>query len=273
MSSSAPATRADLLRQIVVLSAVSFMIVAAMVGSGLLGGTDVSELQDGALAADATVLAPAGPAFGIWSLIYLLLVGYAIWQALPSQRARARQRAAGWWIALTAVLNGCWLLAAQFTVLGLTVVAIVALLVALGFTFRILVGSRPASVGDRVLMDAMVGLHLGWVTLATVANVTAWLSRTVPASWGEQADVWGVAVLVVVAVIGAAIAAFSRGRPSPVAAMAWGLAWIAVARTSGEPTSTPVAVAAALAAVVVVAAAAVVAWRSNHREHRGIRSA
>lgn len=269
-ASDRPDTGRDLIRQIAVVSAVCFMIVAAMVGTGLLGGTNVRDLQGGALDADATVLAPGTPAFSIWSVIYLFMVGYAVWQASPRQRDRPRQRAAGWWIALTAVLNGGWLLAAQFTTLPLTVVAIVLLLAALGWTFRILVRRRPESVGDRVLMDATVGLHLGWVSLATVANITAWLSRTVPESWGAQADVWGVAVLVVVAAVGVGVAAFSRGRPSPILALSWGLAWIAIARTTDQPHSTPVAIAAVLVIVVVVAAAAVVAWRANGRETRGL---
>ena len=129
----------DLARQIVVISAVVFMIIAAMVGVGLFGGTNVRDLQGGALDADATVLAPGRQAFSIWSVIYLLMIAYAVWQALPGQRARQRQRRAGWWIALTAVLNGLWLLAAQFLNLFATVVAIVILLVALAATYRLLV--------------------------------------------------------------------------------------------------------------------------------------
>jgi len=269
-ASRVTARGSDLARQITVISSVVFMIIAAMVGVGLFGGTNVRDLQDGALSSDSTVLAPGTQAFSIWSVIYAFMIGYTIWQALPSQRTRDRQRLVGWWIALTAVLNGSWLLAAQFTTLPVTVVAIVALLAALGWTFRLLVLSRPQSIGDRLLMDATVGLHLGWVSLATVANVAAWLSRTVPASWGMQADVWGVAVLVVVAAVGVGIAAFSRGRPSPIVALSWGLAWIAIARSTDEPHSAPVAIAAVAVIVVVVAAAALVAWRSNGREHRGI---
>lgn len=263
----------DLVRQIAVISAVCFMIVAAMVGTGLLGGTNVRELQGGALDADSTVLAPGRPAFSIWSVIYAFMIGYTVWQALPGQRARERQRRVGWWIALTAVLNGGWLLAAQFTNLGTTVVAIVVLLAALGWTFRLLVRSRPQSFGDRALMDVTVGLHLGWVSLATVANITAWLSRTVPESWGEQADLWGAIVLVVVAAVGIAIALRSRGRLSPALAMAWGLMWIAIARGTGEPSSTTVSVTAAVVAAVIVLATVAVALTAGRRERHGIRAA
>ena len=64
----------------------------------------MQDLQGGALDADATYLAPARPAFSIWSAIYLGLIAYTVWQAMPGQRASSRQRALGWWIALTMVL-------------------------------------------------------------------------------------------------------------------------------------------------------------------------
>lgn len=265
---TAPTSGADIARQIAVISAVVFMIIAAMVGTGLLGGTNVRELQGGALDADATVLAPGRPAFSIWSVIYVLMVGYAIWQALPGQRGRARQRYAGWWVALTAVLNGVWLLAAQFTTLVLTVVAIVVLLAALGLTVRVLSVHRTESFADRLLLDGTVGLHLGWVALATVANVTAWLAAEVVPSMDAAAQtVWGVAVLVVVAVIGILVAVGTRGkRIAPPLAMAWGLVWIGVARLTGEPYAPAVAVAAFAAAVIVLAAPFAVTAARRRRE-------
>lgn len=253
--SEAP-TGADLARQIAVISAVVFMIIAAMVGTGFFGGTNVRDLQGGALDADATVLAPATPAFSIWSVVYLLTIGYAVWQALPSQRGRARQRRAGWWIAATAVLNGGWLLAAQFLTLPLTVVAIVLLLVVLGVTLRRLVAQRPESPVDLLLMDGAVGIHLGWVSLATVANITTWLAADVVAPMDADAQqLWGVLVLVVVALVGAAIAFGTDGRIAPALAMAWGLVWIGIARSTGEPHAPAVATTAFIVAAVVLAAA------------------
>jgi len=243
----------DLLRQIGVISAVCFMLIAALVGSGVFGGEDVDETQGGALDADSTVLAPDGPAFSIWSVIYVLMVAYAIWQALPSQRRRERQRRVGWWIAVTAVLNGLWLVAAQFVTLFATVVAIVLLLVALAITIRLLSRDPGDSPLDAVLMDVTVGLHLGWVALATVANVTAWLAADIaPESWGDAAEPVGIVVLVVVALIGVAAGIGTRGRLAPSLAMAWGLFWIGVGRTVGEPESPSVAIAAWVAAAAVL---------------------
>lgn len=247
----------DLARQIAVISAAVFMLIAALVGTGFFGGTPVSELQDGKLSAEYSYLAPAQQAFSIWTAIYIGLLAYTLWQALPGQRASARQRALGWWIALSMVLNGMWLVLAQFATLLLTVVGIVALLIVLGIIVRVAVRTRTADGGvlDSLLIDGANGLHLGWVTLATVANTTAFLTDAAPESWGEVANPVGIAVLVVVGLIGVAIAWFSRGRIAPALALTWGLSWLAVGRLAGEPASTGVGITAIVVAVVVLLAA------------------
>lgn len=111
---------------------------------------------------------------------------------------------------------------------------------------------------DALLIDGVTGLHLGWVTLATVANVTAWLTQVARESWADAATGVGIAVLVVVGVIGVAIAWFSGGRIAPALALAWGLSWLAVARLTGEPESAGIGIAAVVVAVVVLGAAVVV---------------
>lgn len=242
----------DITRQIVVISAFCFMIIAAMVGTGLFGGTPVQELQDGALDADGSYLAPARPAFSIWTVIYVGLFAYTVWQAFPRQRGRSRQRALGWLIAGTMVLNGLWLVTAQFLTLPLTVLAIVLLLALLAVTLRTAVVNPGRGVIDALLIDGVTGLHLGWVTLATVANTAAWLTTIVPASAADSASLWGIVVLAVVAVIGVAIAWASGWRIAPGLAMAWGLTWIGVGRLAFEPESTAIGVTAIVVAAIVL---------------------
>ncbi len=253
----------DLVRQIAVISAAVFMIVAAFVGVGLFGGTAVQDLQGGALDADGSYLAPAQEAFRIWSAIYVGLIVYAVWQALPLQRASLRQRAVGWWVALTMVLNGLWLVTAQFLTLPLTVVAIVLLLVTLAVTFQRTVAVPRERWTDLLLINGVTGLHLGWVTLATVANSSAWLTQTVPQDWSTAAAPLGVAVLVVVALLGLAIGWRSRGRLAPALALAWGLSWLAVGRLAGEPRSEVIGVTAIVVAVVVLVPPAVTLIRRD----------
>ena len=74
-----PAGPADTLRQVVVLLTSLAAIGAAFVGSGAVVGTPIQEAAGGWLDSDSTLIAPARPAFSIWSVIYTGLLMYALW--------------------------------------------------------------------------------------------------------------------------------------------------------------------------------------------------
>jgi len=247
-------TNSDLLRQTVVSVSAILAIVGSFIGSGAAGGTPIQNASGGALAADATLIAPDGPAFGIWTPIYLGLIAYAIWQFLPAQKTDARQRTLGYPIAGSLVLNAAWILSIQFDLLVLSVPVIVLLLVVLIRAFRLTLLSRPKNLVETIVADGTVGLYLGWVCVATAANVTAVLVASGFAGFGLSADLWAVLVIAVAGLVGVLLAVYGRGRLAPAVSLSWGLAWVAVARLTGNLLSTPTAIAAiiAVAALVIV---------------------
>jgi hypothetical protein len=245
-------TRRDTVRVVVVIVSMVLAIVGSAFGSGAFGGRPIQEASGGALAADSTLLAPGVGAFQIWSVIYLGLVAYAVLQALPSRRASARHRRIGWPAAASMLLNAAWIISVQLDLLALSVPVIVALLAVL---IAIVLRLGPTEgTAERVVTDGTFGLYLGWVTIATVADVAAVLNAAGFRGLGLPADGWAVAVLVVAAAIGVLTALRTGARIAPALALAWGLAWIAIARSTAAPESAPVAIAAAVAAAVVLAA-------------------
>ncbi|WP_063060165.1 tryptophan-rich sensory protein [Nocardia sienata] len=101
-----------------------------MIGSGALGGTPIAEAADGALAADATFVAPGGTAFVIWSVLYIGFLALAVWQLLPVQRGNPRVRDVWWAIALSLLLNALWIATVQLGWVYVSAVVILALAVA-----------------------------------------------------------------------------------------------------------------------------------------------
>ncbi len=241
----------DLRRQWIVLVSAVLAIIGSFIGSGAAGGTPIQNASGGALAADATPIAPAVPAFGIWTPIYIGLILYAIWQFLPAQKTDARQRRLGYPVAGSLILNAAWILSVQFDQLWLSVPVIVLLLAVLVVAFRITLASRPKNLAETIVADGTIGLYLGWVCVATAANVTAALVAAGFDGFGVAADVWSVSVVAVAGLVGVLIAVAGRGRLAPAASLSWGLTWLAVARFTGSPLSTPTAIAA-LAAVAVI---------------------
>lgn len=246
--------QSDLVRQLVVVISLVIAVVGALVGSGALGGTPIAQAAGGALASDSTLIAPAVPAFSIWSVIYLGLAAYAVWQALPSVRHNPRQRLLGYPIAASLVLNAAWILSVQAGLLAVSVGVIVLLLAVLAVTFRRVVRTQSESWVEAIVVDGVVGLYLGWVCVATAANIAAALTAAGFTGWGVSADAWAVLVLAVAGAVGVALAVAGRGRFGPTASLGWGLVWVAVARTSGDLVSNTAAVTAIVAVIAVVLA-------------------
>lgn len=246
----------DVVRQVVVAASAVVAIVGSFVGSGAAGGTPIQDAAGGALSATSTPIAPDTPAFSIWSVIYLGLVAYAVWQFLPRQSATERHRRLGYWIAASLLLNAAWILSVQFDQLLLSLPIIAVLLGVLGWTFALCLRFRPIGRLDALITDGTIGLYLGWVSIATAANAAAVLTAVGFKGYGWSPDTWGVIVVVVAALVGIMTAIVGRGRISPALSLAWGLAWVAVGRLAGELHSTPVGIAAAVAVVLVLGSAA-----------------
>lgn len=249
-------TPTDQARRLVVVVAEIFCVVGTLFGLGVLG-TRVEESSGGALAADATLIAPAGPAFSIWSVIYLGLAAYTIWQFLPHNATTSRTRATGWLAAASMVLNAAWLLVTQWGWIWVSVIVIVLLAVTLGLLVRRLARHAPRGWVERIVVDGTFGLYLGWVAVATCANVTAAAKGS---GWNPDSAVaqgLAIGVVALAAGLGIVLALTLGSRWAIAAASAWGLAWIAVGRLTDSPHSVVVGVAAIVAAVVVLG---VTAW-------------
>jgi hypothetical protein len=257
MTAATPTSpRADRTRQVVVAASAVVAVIGSFIGSGAAGGTPIQDAAGGALSADATLVASAGPAFSIWSVIYAGLLAHAVWQFLPRQTASARQRRLGYPIAATLLLNAAWILSVQAGLLAVSAVVIVVLLAALLVTFVLVVRTRRRGQPwvESVVVDGTVGLYLGWVCVATAANLTSAFMVAGFDGFGWSPDAWGCAVVIVAGLAGLALAVFGSGRLAPAAALAWGLVWVAVSRISGDlvsPLVASVAITTAIAVVVV----------------------
>ncbi len=251
------ATPEDRRRQVAVTVSEVLCLLGTMLGVGVFGGTSVADAAGGTLSASATLVAPATTAFSIWTPIYLGLAAYTVWQWLPGQSTDPRHRRVGWLVAGSMLLNALWLLVAvQVGSVWGALVVIAALLAVLVEIVRRLHERPSSSALEAIVVDGTFGLYLGWVSVATLANLAGAL--------GEAGLNLGVAVALLVAATAANLLLARRfgGRYAVALAAAWGLAWVSLGRSQTDPgpRSTPVALLAAVAAIVVLVAAI--------REHR-----
>jgi len=269
-----PRRMADTMRQVSVGAGAAVAIVASAAGAGAFGGVSIASAAGGAFSSEATVLAPAGPAFGIWSVIYAGLAAFAVFQALPSQATNPRLRTLSWWVLLSMLLNAAWIVAARAELLSLSVAVIVALVVVLAIAAVGLRRVRPTTVAEALVTDATVGAYLGWTAVATIANVTAVLvdAGAGPLLLGPTG--WSVTLMALGAAVAVSLAVYARYNPALTigigVAMAWGLMWIALGRLMDDPANLPVGWAAGIAAAIAFGApfAAIDFSRGDHRVTR-----
>ncbi|WP_139006782.1 tryptophan-rich sensory protein [Arthrobacter crystallopoietes] len=259
--------QAGLAIPVLVLGSGIIAIIGAFLGSGAIVGTPIQDAAGGWLSADSTPLAPASPAFRIWSVIYLGLFAYSIWQLLPAQRLSDRHRRLRPWAAAAMLLNAGWIWVVQAGWLAASLLVIVVLLAVLVRILFILMRTRAENAADTIITDGTFGLYLGWVTVATIANTSAVLGAAGFSGFGLSVPLLASVVLALAAVIGVAQAWRTGGRIAPALALAWGLAWIAVGRVDGGLESTGTAIAAAICSAAVLLAA-VVLWLKFRRLER-----
>ncbi|MCW0214699.1 MAG: hypothetical protein OJJ54_15170 [Pseudonocardia sp.] len=238
------ATTADLVRGVVV----AVLAVAQLVASGLGGSGALGEPIGEVARSYATPLLAASWAFAIWGLIYVGFLAYAVYQLLPSQRARSVHRWTGWWLAASAVANPLWILTFGSRHILLAEVLIIALLVILALVFGRLSHEPAEGLVERIVFRGTVAVYTGWVSLATALGTAATGVRIGLPGDGALADVAAIVVLLVVAVIASAVVNAGTAVVGYAAAVVWALAGVAVA---GPPV--PVIITAVVAMVVVAA--------------------
>ena len=176
MPAAASATGGDYLRQFaVILITLVTISVNGMANALPLNGIETGDISD----KYATLFTPAGYVFAIWGVIYLGLLAYMVYQALPSQRTNPRLRAIGWWYVVGNVANTIWIFAWHWQQFLPSLALIVVLLVSLIMAYLRLAPARQVpglvSRGEWWTTHLPFSIYAGWVTVATVANAAVYL--------------------------------------------------------------------------------------------------
>lgn len=235
------------------LGAAALMCLWGTLSSSSMFGPGIRDAAGGIFGAHATVLAPDSRAFIIWLLVYIGAFGHTVRVWVPDPLAHARRRLIIWPATITLLLNALWMFAAMR---GLVWATLPVMLVQLFFLFRCMEAIRAVPAHDvsaLVLIDGTYGLYLGWLLVATPANVASIaLAAGIPptGAWAE-----GLALALLVAATVAAVWSLIRYRGNVAIPLAfcWGLVWLVRARFHGGPLSVPVGVTAVVAAGLVAA--------------------
>ncbi len=149
-----------------------------------------------------SLFTPAGFTFSIWGLIYLALAGFVVYQALPAQRFSKLTSRISTLFIFSCLANIAWLFAWHYEFVGLSLFIMFCILAILIVIYRTL-GTNKKQVGwkEYLFLYLPFSLYIGWITVATVANISVWQNAM---GWDNQfinAESWTLLKLAVVAAI------------------------------------------------------------------------
>lgn len=227
------------------------VIVNSLAGSTtLIGGVNTAQISD----SNPTLITPAGYVFAIWGIIYVLLAVFVIYQALPSQKEKEYHRKIGWLFVLSCVFNVTWLFLWQYELLAVSVLVMFLLLASLILIYlRLGIGKPIASMKERIAVHLPFSAYLGWITIATIANVSAAL---VSSGWdgsGISQDTLAISIIIVALIITILVIATRKD-------IAYGLVviWALVGIAAKQSENQAVVMSAEICAVIVLIALVVV---------------
>lgn len=234
----------DTLRQIANAFSVVLALTVNILASTLpLNGQNTGEISD----RFDVYFVPAGYVFAIWGIIYIGWIAFAVYQFLPAQKENPRLQNLGYLFALSGVFNAAWLFCWHYNQFGLSVIVMLALLATLiGSYLKLDVGRAPTSAVERWCVDIPFSVYLGWISVATVANVTSYLDFINWNGFGIPALTWAVIMIAVASLLGL-LMALTRRDSGYLFVLVWSFVGIAISQAEFAPVANSAWLAAALA--------------------------
>ncbi len=232
-----------------IIAFIATIFVNYLSNTGAINNTTIGQISG----ASKNLFTPAGYAFSIWGLIYLMLLGFIIYQS-RSLFTKVRDDEfilkTGWWFVLSCFANLMWI---TFWLYGYMEYSILAIFVLLFSLLKIVMNNRME------LWDAPISVipflwwpfvfYSGWVTVASIANVAAYLTSIAWSGWGISETIWTVIMIIIAGIINIGVT-WKRNMREFALVGAWALAAIAVA--NWEVSQTVAYAAIAVAAVLFV---------------------
>lgn len=196
-------TKSNSLGTKLLITIIYFVMIAVNAAAVLLplNGMTTEEVSD----TYPNLFAPAGLTFSIWSVIYLGLAGFVVYQWFkPTKQSvlndlQVRRKLSLLFIS-SSILNSVWLLAWQYLQIDLSVVIMLALLIVLIYTNHMLT-KASLTKKDYFFIRLPFSIYFGWITIATIANITAFLVDKNIAVLQNNQVMWTIIILIVGLVI------------------------------------------------------------------------
>jgi benzodiazapine receptor len=238
------------LRWLNIIAYVLTVLVNSLAGSTtILGGRNTAQVSD----TNPTLVTPAGYVFSIWGVIYILLGVFVIFQALPAERVKNFQKSIGPLFILSSILNIAWLFLWQFEFLSLSVILMFLLLATLILIYlRLNIGKSKSPTREKLAVNLPFSVYLGWITIASIANVSVTLVSMKWDGFGISPETWATLMIIVAMVIALLVIA-TRKDIAYGLVIIWALVGISVKQSGNQSVVTTAEIGAIVLAILLIA--------------------
>ena len=215
------------------LTLVFTLIMNYLSGTTVFGSKNVGEISE----MFPNLFAPAGYAFAIWGLIYLLLIAFVVhqWVVWFNKKEDTHLRQIGLLFSLANLANGLWVIAWLNLYIGFSVILMLILLGALiGITIklRLELGGAPKRIIAFVWWP--ITIYLGWIIVASVANITTLLVSQGWYGGSFSPATWTIVMISIATLIYLLLIFFRNMRVAALVGI-WALIGIAVKQWGEQP--------------------------------------
>jgi hypothetical protein len=249
-------------KALVGLTYVAMIAVNVLANALPINGRTTGAVSD----AYPNLFAPAGVTFAIWGLIYLLLGAHVLYQfglfhvsddkggVGESRRVSLLERV-GVLFSLSSIANVAWILSWHYDLILVSTLLLATMLVLLILITRTILAA-DLTPRDRIFIRLPFSVYFGWITVATIANITVWLVSIGWGGGGIAESTWAVVIIAVGAVIGTAVTLRDRDIAYGLV-LVWAYLGIWIKHTSGSgfDGAYPAVSAAALVGIAAFVAA------------------
>lgn len=187
-----------------ILNLVGFIlmiIVNGLANALPINGKSTGEISDSYL----NLFAPAGLTFAIWGVIYFALGLFVIYQLGFFSKGKKEYldvvARVGWLFFISSIANSAWIFAWHYEKILISVLIMVILLITLINLYQRINKNKASSVMEETLVRWPFSIYLSWISVATIANITAFL---VSINWnglGITEAMWTMIVILVATLI------------------------------------------------------------------------
>ena len=243
-----------------IIAVILTIIVNGLANLLPIGGKNTAELSDNI----PNLFVPAGITFTIWGIIYFLIILFAIYLAKDLFKKEKTTtpflEKISYFFILASIANIIWIFLWHYEQVLLSLLAMLVLFGSLLVMYlRLNIGKEEVSLKEKLFIHVPISVYIGWITVATIANVTAVFVTIGWNGFGVSEEIWTMLVMIVAAII-TILMLIKRKDYAYNTVIIWALFGIYLKRMTNDPIyglQTQIAYTAVIAIVIILIVSAI----------------